>query len=167
MNEAETRAELIDPSLKASGWGVVDASRVRREVIAPGRLQGAGQRSKAEVADYVLTYRGHKLAVIEAKRVDLPDTEGVGQAKKYAEKLHVRYAYSTNGKGIYQIDMETGAEGYVPQYPAPDDLWNLTFAEQNEWRDRFAEVPFEDKGGMWEARYYQDIAIRNTLAAMA
>lgn len=166
MNEAETRAELIDPALKDAGWGKVEHSRVRLEVIAPGRLQGAGKRSKADIADYVLTYRGHKLAVIEAKRVDLPDTEGVGQAKKYAEKLHVRYTYSTNGKGIYQIDMETGAEGYVLQYPTPDELWNLTFAEQNEWRDRFAEVPFEDKGGMWEARYYQDIAIRETLAAI-
>ena len=39
MNEAETRAELIDPALKEAGWGVVDGSRIRREVIAPGRLQ--------------------------------------------------------------------------------------------------------------------------------
>ncbi|MDA3869546.1 MAG: hypothetical protein PF589_06300 [Gammaproteobacteria bacterium] len=31
MNEAETRAELIDPDFKAVG--VVDGSRVRREVI--------------------------------------------------------------------------------------------------------------------------------------
>ncbi len=167
MNEAETRAELIDPALKAAGWGKVEHSRVRREVIAPGRLQGAGQRSKAEVADYVLTYRGHKLAVIEAKRVGLPDTEGVGQAKKYAGKLHVRYTYSTNGKGIYQIDMETGAEGYVSQYPAPDELWNLTFAEQNEWRDRFAEVPFDNNGGQWDLRYYKHNAINNVLEAIA
>ena len=43
MNEAETRAELIDPALKVAGWGVVDGSRVRREVITLGRLQGAGQ----------------------------------------------------------------------------------------------------------------------------
>ena len=48
MNEAETRAELIDPALKAAGWGVVEASRVRREVIAPGRLEGSGRRAKAE-----------------------------------------------------------------------------------------------------------------------
>ena len=41
MNEAETRAELIDPALKAAGWGVVDGSRIRREVITLGRLQGA------------------------------------------------------------------------------------------------------------------------------
>ena len=67
MNEAETRAEHIDPALKAAGWGVVDGSRIRREVIAPGRLQGKGQRAKAEIADYVLIYRNTKLAVIEAK----------------------------------------------------------------------------------------------------
>ncbi len=103
MNEAETRAELIDPALKAAGWGVVDGSRVRREVITLGRLQGAGKRSKQEIADYVLTYRGQKLAVIEAKRRDLPDTEGVGQAKKYAEKLQTRFTYSTNGVTIYSF----------------------------------------------------------------
>jgi hypothetical protein len=100
MNEAETRAELIDPALKAAGWGVVEASRVRREVITLGRLQGAGVRAAQDIADYVLTYRNHKLAVIEAKRRDLPDTEGLGQAKKYAGKLQTRFAYSTNGAGI-------------------------------------------------------------------
>ena len=26
MNEAETRAEYIDPALKAAGWGVVEGS---------------------------------------------------------------------------------------------------------------------------------------------
>ncbi len=66
MNEAETRAELIDPALRAAGWGVVDGSRVRREVITLGRLQGAGQRAKQDIADYVLFYRGQKLGVIEA-----------------------------------------------------------------------------------------------------
>jgi len=30
MNEAETRAELIDPKLKACGWGVVEGSKVLR-----------------------------------------------------------------------------------------------------------------------------------------
>jgi type I restriction enzyme, R subunit len=167
MNEAETRAELIDPALKAAGWGVVDASRVGREVITLGRLQGAGKRSDKDIADYVLTYRGKKLAVIEAKRRDLPDTEGVGQAKKYAAKLHIRYAYATNGVGIYQIDMDTGTEGYVTHYPSPDDLWAMTYAEQNEWRNRFADVPFEDKGGTWASRYYQGIAIDKALEAIA
>jgi type I restriction enzyme R subunit len=70
--------------MKEAGWGLVEASRVRREVITLGRLQGAGVRAAQDIADYVLTYRNHKLAVIEAKRRDLPDTEGVAQAKKYA-----------------------------------------------------------------------------------
>lgn len=167
MNEAETRAELIDPALKEAGWGVVDGSRVRREVIAPGRLQGGGRRAKPLKCDYVLFYKGQKLAALEAKKRDMEITEGVGQAKDYAERLLTRFAYSTNGRGIYQIDMQTGQEEHVNRYPSPDELWNLTFAESNEWRNRFGEVPFEDKGGQWEARYYQHNAINRTLEAIA
>ena len=167
MNEAETRAELIDPALKTAGWGVVEASRVRREVITLGRLQGAGKRAAGDIADYVLTYRNHKLAVIEAKRRDLPDTEGVAQAKKYAEKLQTRFAYSTNGVGIYQIDMQTSVETYVPTYPTPDELWQQVFATPNLWRDRFSAIPFEDSGGKFQPRYYQQIAIDRTLEAIA
>ena len=167
LNEAETRAELIDPALADAGWGKISGSRVRREVITNGRLIGGGKRTKKDIADYVLVYRGQKLAVIEAKRVGLPDTEGVGQAKRYACMLQARFAYSTNGRGIYGIDMETGEEGYVPDYPTPEELWDACFAEQNFWRDRFATVPFEDKGGTWEARYYQHNAINRALEAIA
>ena len=177
MNEAETRAEHIDPALKAAGWGVVEGSRVLREHgITLGRLQpgvrsgakgGHSLRAKAEIADYVLVYRNTKLAVIEAKAWDKPHTEGVGQAKSYAAKLALRYAYATNGQAIYGIDMATGAEGDVASYPSPDDLWNLINASANAWRDRFAAVPFEDKGGTWQGRYYQDIAITRVLEAIA
>ncbi|MGH8810572.1 MAG: EcoAI/FtnUII family type I restriction enzme subunit R [Advenella sp.] len=168
MNEAETRAEHIDPALKAAGWGVVEGSRVLREhCITQGRLQGGGKRAKAEIADYVLVYRNTKLAVIEAKAWDKPYTEGVGQAKSYAAKLAVRHTYATNGQAIYGIDMQTGVEGDVVAYPSPDELWNLTFPSHNVWRDRFAAVPFEDKGGTWQGRYYQDIAIERVLEAIA
>lgn len=167
MNEAETRAELIDPAIKAASWGVATDSRVRREMICPGRIEGAGRRGKAEIADYVLTFRNHKLAVIEAKAHDKPDTEGVAQAKQYAGKLQARFAYSTNGRRIYQIDMETGAEGYIDCYPTPDELWNRVFARPNAWRDRFAAVPFEERGGAWQTRYYQHNAIENALEALA
>jgi type I restriction enzyme R subunit len=168
MNEAETRAEHIDPALKAAGWGVVESSRIRREYpITLGRIEGHGKRGKALTADYVLEYRNTKLAVVEAKAWDKPLTEGVGQAKDYAGKLAIRFTYSTNGQGIYGIDMETAVEGDLLQYPAPDELWNLTFATQNAWRDRFASVPFEDRGGYFQGRYYQDIAIERVLEAIA
>lgn len=168
MNEAETRAEHIDPALKAAGWGVVEGSRILREYpITLGRIEGLGRRSKPSVADYVLVYRNQKLAVVEAKAWDEELTEGVGQAKDYAGKLAVRFTYSTNGQGIYAIDMETGNEGETPAYPSPDDLWERTFAKQNAWRDRFSAVPFEDKGGSHPSRYYQDIAVECVLQAMA
>ena len=166
MNEAETRAELIDPALAAAGWGVIEGSRTRREMIAPGRIQGGGKKADALKCDYVLTYRNQKLAVIEAKRRGLADTEGVGQAKDYAGRLLTRFAYSTNGVGIYQIDMKTGAEGYVSAYPSPDDLWGLVFAEANEWRDRFNAIPFVEKGGGWSIRYYQANAVNKALEAL-
>ena len=168
MNEAETRAEHIDPALKAAGWGVVDGSKILREYpITPGRIEGLGRRGKPLTADYVLVYRNRKLAVVEAKAWDEELTEGVGQAKNYSDKMAVRFAYSTNGQGIYAVDMETGKEGERSRYPTPDELWNTTFAEANAWRDRFTAVPFEDKGGSHPSRYYQDIAVERVMAAIA
>lgn len=172
MNEAETRAEYIDPALAAAGWGKVEGSRVLREHnITAGRLQGAGKRARADIADYVLVYRNTKLAVVEAKARAKPLTEGVGQAKSYAAKLAIRHTYATNGQGIYGIDMHTGAEGEVARYPTPDELWELAFGESEAhaaaWRKHFAAVPLEDKGGTWTGRYYQETAITRVLESVA
>ncbi len=170
MNEAETRAEHIDPALKAAGWGVVDGSRIAREhPITPGRIEGLGRRGKGLTADYVLIYRNRKLAVIEAKAWDEPLTAGVGQAKNYAGKLAVRFAYASNGQGVYGIDMQTGAEGETAGivFPTPDELWARTFAAENAWRDRFAAVPFPDKSGTWAIRFYQEIAVNRVLERIA
>lgn len=168
MNEAETRAELIDPKLKACGWGVVEGSKILREYnITAGKIQTGGIRGKKTIADYILVYKGIKLAVVEAKSVTLGVGEGVAQAKQYAEKLTLETTYSTNGNEIYSICMKTGAEGLVDNYLTPEELWHKTFAVQNEWREKFANVPFEDKSGTWQLRYYQEIAVKNTLEALA
>lgn len=166
MNEAETRAELIDPALREAGWGVVDGSRTRREVIAPGRIMGKGKRARALSCDYVLVYRNTKLATLEAKAATKSYTEGVGQAKDYAARLQCRFAYASNGKQIYRIDMETGAEALVDAFPTPQELWDATFTQANRWRDRFAAVPYETGGGRFEPRYYQHNAIERVLEAI-
>ena len=81
MNEAETRAEHIDPALKAAGWGVVEGSKTLRESpITLGYIEDHGRRSKPLIADCVLVYRNRKLAVVEAKAWD----EEVAKAKNYA-----------------------------------------------------------------------------------
>jgi type I restriction enzyme, R subunit len=115
----------------------------------------------------VLVYRNHKLSAVEAKGWDGEMTEGVGQAKLYAGKMTVRFCYATNGRGIYSIDMQTGKEGDAARYPTPDELWALTFSEQNAWRDRFAAVAFDDKGGTLGDRYFRDIAIERVLESIA
>lgn len=168
MNEAETRAEHIDPALKAAGWGVIEGSRIQREYrITPGRIEGNGRRGKPEIADYVLVYRNHKLAVVEAKAWDEPLSLGAAQAKSYAKKLSVRFTYCSNGQAIYGIDMATGKErDDVVTYPTPDQLWDRTFAKEDAWRDRFAAIPYEDKGGSCPSRYYQEIATERVLEAI-
>lgn len=176
MNEAQTEFEYIDPALRGAGWGVIEGSRVRKQFpITQGRLTGLGKRSVPLKADYVLSYRNRNLAVIEAKARDKGYTEGVGQAKDYAERLNIRFTYSTNGLRVYRIDMQEGDEGDVLNYPSPEELWEMTFPsttsaithEQENWRDRLFSIPFEDKGGTWQLRYYQENAITKSIEAIS
>lgn len=170
MNEAETRAEYIDPKLKASGWGEVEDSKVLRErdvcKITDGRILSGGERAKPEIADYILVYKNKKIAVIEAKKDELKATEGVAQAKTYADKLQIEYTYSTNGKEIYQILMKTGKEKYIDKFPSPEELWNKIYSDHNEWKEKFSLIPLENVGGK-KLRYYQEIAIERALNAIA
>ena len=135
MNEAETRAELIDPKLRACGWGVTEGSKILRErnvcKITDGRIQVGGGRRKPLIADYILVNKGIKLAVVEAKKDDLEVGEGVAQAKLYAAKLNLETTYATNGKQIYQICMKTGAEGLVNDFLSPQELWDRYKNDRN------------------------------------
>src|SRR3989339_393535 len=168
MNEAETRAEYIDPKLKASGWGVVEGSKILREFrITDGRIQIGGKRSKPEVSDYVLVYKNRKIAVVEAKAYDEEVSEGVTQAKSCAQRLQIDYTYSTNGRQIYEISMKTGKEREIAEFPTPDELWNKTYSYQNEWKEKFDNILFEDGGSGKKLRYYQEIAVNNVLNTVA
>lgn len=168
MNESETRAEFIDLQLKASGWGVVEDSRVYREYhITDGRIQSGGKRGKPVIADYILAYKGVKLAIVEAKSNELEVGEGVMQAKEYAVRLQLKNTYAANGREIYHINMEQGTEGLVTAFPTPEALWQMTFEKANEWRDKFNAIPFELIGGTKGARYYQEIAVSKTMEAIA
>ena len=166
--EADTRADRIDPVLRESGWGVVEGSRIRREVICPGRIQIGGRRATSLSCDYVLFYKGQKLAALEAKRAGLSHREGVGQAKAYAQRLGTRFAFASNGIDWREIDMAGGAErDFTAPFPSPQELWERTFSKANAWRDRFGAVPFETDGGKWQPRYYQHNAINAALEAVA
>lgn len=178
MNESQTRHDKIDPKLSAAGWGIVPGSKVLVEqsaYIAPGRITTTGHKNPKK-ADYILQYKGLKLAVIEAKSDERDVAEGVEQAKLYADALKIRFTYSTNGDEIWFIDMGVknikgdyiipSKEGEIDSFPTPQDLWRMTFPEENSWRDKFNLCALNRSGGR-EPRYYQEIAINNVLSAVA
>ncbi|HRG67303.1 MAG TPA: DEAD/DEAH box helicase family protein [Saprospiraceae bacterium] len=170
MNEEETRAELIDPKLKENGWDSkvnADVKVHRNHPITDGKIKATGGRGVKLFADYVLAYKGRKLAVIEAKKARLSIGEGVAQAKNYALKLQIDDTYATNGKEIYHIDLDSGKEASVENFHSPDELWNKVFPQPNKWKDDFSSTPYETKGGLMGGRFYQEIAVDRVLDAIA
>ncbi|MCI6118512.1 MAG: DEAD/DEAH box helicase family protein [Prevotella sp.] len=179
MDETATRRTKIDPKLYEVGWEQVPDSVILTEQrayqIAPGRVERI-KRQNPKKADYVLEYRGQKLAVIEAKSDERHVSEGVEQAKRYAEMLNIRYTYATNGDEIWAIDMGVkndngeyvipSKEGPAERFPTPQELWKMTFPDSNEWRDNFNLCAF-NRDGNRTPRYYQEIAINKVLAAVA
>eukprot|EP01041_Mallomonas_annulata_P012159 gene12159-25514_t len=169
MNEADTRAQLIDKKLVASGWEIGEARILREYYINAGEIKVGGIRDKKLKADYVLVYKNRKLAIIEAKSDELEVGEGVAQAKSYATKLKLDYTYAANGREIYEIVLKTGIENeqLVSRFPTPDELWERTFGEVNEWQARFNAVPFENVYADAQQRYYQEIAVNRVMEAIA
>ena len=176
MNEADTRRELIDPKLKEAGWGIIEKSLIRAAYkinngeIKPGRI-----RASYDEADYVLIYKNRKLAVVEAKSDELDVSEGVGQAKDYAQKLNILNTYSTNGKKIYEIrynlddsgKMLIKSERVIDKFPSPEELWERNFKGRDKWSDKFDDINFKAFQGNIEPRYYQELAINKALDAIA
>jgi type I restriction enzyme, R subunit len=170
VNEADTRAELIDKQLEAAGWKTDVASevRVRREFnINAGEIRSSGIRTGKLIADYVLEYKNIKLAVVEAKSDEVDVSEGVAQAKLYGEKLRLMASFAANGKEIYQIDKVAQTEGKIAAFPSPEELWSRIFGEPNEWQTKFNSVPFEDLNGTRQPRYYQELAVNSAVEAIA
>lgn len=179
MDETATRRKKIDPKLYAAGWEQVPGSEILTEQrayeIAPGRISRSATRHPKK-ADYILEYKGKKLAVIEAKSDEKDVSAGVDQAKEYARMLQIRYTYSTNGDEIWFIDMGVqdkdgtylvpSTEYEVDHFPSPQELWQMTYPDVNIWRDKFNLCPLNRSGGR-SPRYYQEIAINNVLNAVA
>ena len=166
MNESDTRLHKIDPKLKAAGWGVTEGSRITTEYTFTRGKISRSQKGVQKKADYVLIYRGVKLAVVEAKSDELTYAEGVAQAKDYAKMLGIRFAYATNGNEIWEMDFYEHEQGFVESYPSPDELWQRTYGQANEWRDKLNEQPFYSDG-VKQPRYYQETAVRKVLEGIA
>jgi len=141
-----------------------------------GEIQIRGkkvERGEAKKADYLLYHQGRiPLAIVEAKKYSLSVRNGLQQAINYAELLDVPYAYSSNGKGFVEHDMELGTEKEIPlnKFPSPEELWKRYTSEKNinEDMERIITQPYYfDTQTKKIPRYYQRIAINKTIEAIA
>jgi type I restriction enzyme R subunit len=172
MNEADTCRKFVVPKLQAAGWDNEPHRLSEQVTFTDGRIIVAGgkaRRRKGKRADYVLRYRPDvMLAVVEAKPTYKSPSDGLQQAKGYAETLGVKFAYASNGTGIVEFDYLTGVEREVAEFPKPDELWarlNGGLKRKADAAERLLAPGYNLIGKV--PRYYQEIAINRTISAIA
>lgn len=183
-NETNTCRQYVEPKLEAAGWNGSQHDYTEQYYFTAGKLRPKNRRQprgNRKFADYLLLYNGDfPLAVVEAKRKHKTPDDGLDQARDYAQILGVKFAYSTNGKGIVEYDFTTGLQSdVVDTFPSPDELWQRLRASQglndeviasrlSSSFDDVAEkllIPFNPNNGK-EPRYYQRIAINRAVEAI-
>ncbi len=113
------------------------------------------------------------VAVVEVKAADHSPSLGLDQAKRYCDRLHAPFAYSTNGHRFVEYDAFTGQTSeprqMATEFPRPEDLRARYEAGKGfSLADPAARpllVPYS--GGEAERRYYQDAAIRAVFEKVA
>ena len=175
LSESTTCMRYIDPKIADSDW---DLDKIERECqIAPGRIIPDGKRGRRHSplkADYILKLENNfKIAVIEAKAYDKSHDEGMSQAINYAEKLGLKFAYSTNGKKIEEYDFITKQQKTIHRFPTPQDLYkrqqqdlSLTNEQMDVLIKPFERDAHDHSGKVIEPRYYQEIAVNSAITAI-
>lgn len=155
-SEADTRANYIDPALKEASWQSTNI--IREHYFTDGRKLAKGARGKRCFVDYLLHKDNRYLGIIEAKKESEHPTKGLQQAIEYAQKLNVRFVYSSNGKQTYELDLETGRSDYINQYPTPLELSRRYDEVSSDIGEELRRIPFLLEGAM-QPRYYQELAV--------
>ena len=178
LNEADTRAKLIDPALHSRGW---TEDSIKREVTA-GSIEivtGIPRQRAAGRADYTLRIKLSSgtqpitVAVVEAKAENLPSTHGLQQAKFYASgRLNVPFVFTSNGHQFVEFDSFTGltqAPRPLSEFPTPEDL-QVRYEDGKGFKlasDAAKPLLIPYSKGESQRRYYQDAAIRAALEKIA
>jgi len=156
ISEADTRANFIDPALLSAGWG--SQQIIREYYFTDGRKLAGNQRGSRCFVDYLLYKDNQHLAIIEAKKQSAHPTEGLQQAIDYAQKLSIRFIYSTNGEKTYEFDLESGKGEYIQDYPSSDELLARYAGKTSNLGRELRNIPFHLEAGM-QPRYYQELAV--------
>lgn len=178
MNEAETRMVLIDPIIIQKGWDYQSGTLRLERTLGANGFDQAGNPCKLNGGrvDYLLRLNlgsGTQLipiAFIEAKRKNMPVTQGLDQAINYAKFHHVPFVYATNGDQFIEYDSKTGLTSparSMAQFPTHDELRDcyLEITTKNP-HSTVLTIPYSTSESD-KIRYYQDAAIRAVLEKIA
>jgi type I restriction enzyme R subunit len=172
LNEADTCRVHVTPALQNAGWGNPVWRIAEQHYFTDGQIVLVGdghRRQKGKKADYLLRYQeSFPIAVVEAKDEEHEPGAGLQQAKDYAQILGLHFAYSTNGHGIEEWDFTTNTQTTLDAYPSPDHLWQrlCEFKALDAARPSNPLLtPYCARGGKLP-RYYQEVAINNTIEAI-
>ena len=163
LNEANTRKQLIDRALESVGWK--DEYLNCEYAFTDGKKTPGGGKGKQCSVDYLLQYNNTNVGLIEAKRENLPITEGLQQAQDYGSKLGVRFVYSTNGHGIFEYDMDLDTGKKIDSFPTPEELYQRVQGS-NPQKVKMLTEPLIQEGSMIP-RYYQKLAVQRAIGAIA
>lgn len=175
LSEQDICLRYITPAIEVAGWDKMKQIRTEYtftdgQVIVRGNISTRGKRKRA---DYLLSYKSNiPLAIVEAKDNKHFLGDGMQQAIEYARILDVPFAYSSNGDGFIEHDMESGNERELSleQFPSPLDLWskykfykNIDTKEQED----IVSMAYHFATGDKSPRYYQRIAVNRVVEAIA
>ncbi len=166
FTEADTCRKYIVPKLQTAGWDDEPHVIAEQRYFTAGRIIVLGnkaQRKRGKRADYILKFtRDFPIAVVEAKPIYKHAADGLAQAKEYAQMLGLKFAYSSNGRAIFEFDFTKGIESELAAFPSPQQLWErLTAAERIQNAPRLLQ-PYHHIPDS-TPRYYQDIAINRVV----
>jgi type I restriction enzyme R subunit len=171
LTEADTCRKYTLPALLAAGWDTDPHSFTEQKTFTDGRIIVAGgrpRRGEQKRADYLLRYTNDfPIAVVEAKAIHKLPSDGLQQAKDYAEILGLKFAYATNGRGIVEFDYLTGIERPLTAFPSPAELWarlRSSAAISDSVAGAMLTPSYHLSGK--SPRYYQEIAINRTVQAI-
>ena len=136
-NETNTCRQYVEPKLREAGWESEPHDYTEQYYFTAGKIQPKNRRKrrgKRKFVDYLLLYKSeYPIAVVEAKKKAKTPDEGLEQAIDYAKLLGVKFAYSTNGKGIVEFDFITGKQSDdMETFPTPSQLWARLTGEEDE-----------------------------------
>lgn len=173
--ERETCRDEVLPALSGAGWELDD---IREQYpVKAGRALRLGRVARDlgdGFVDYVLEVAQVPVAVVEAKRAFRSASDGVQQAVRYAQQLDVPLAYATNGADIIERDLVSGRERPVDSFATPAEAWSR-YADLHRLTEDglalqsggFNRAKRLASGDVLEPRWYQAVAIRRVLTAMA